>query len=285
MDEKPVSPASSTRETGSALERFESIVAFLKGATPALFLDFDGTLAPIVDHPSKARLESGLREVLGRLARRWPVAIVSGRQVSDVRARTGVDDAVYAGDHGLVCASPKGERFAPPVSQQHLQALRNVGERLKHEVEGIDGAWVEVKQCTLSVHTRQAQHEAKSRVERIVDVLLENERLLKTTLGKEVVEVRPAVVWGKGEAILNLLAHWRGDHGDLVAVVIGDDVSDEAAFEAVKDDGVTVFVGNGTQETAARYRLAGPGQVHLFLRRLEKRLAQAETGAPPTSFL
>ena len=101
--------STSTSDLPSALEHVDEITA--SGTRRlAVFLDYDGTLTPIVAHPEDAVLHDRMREIVERLARRCPVAVISGRDLADVRARVAIDDIVYAGSHGFDIAGPGGLR-------------------------------------------------------------------------------------------------------------------------------------------------------------------------------
>lgn len=283
MGVEAASPVSTDDAPSGALHRLDEITQAVQvGGLPCLLLDFDGTLARIVAHPMMARLEPGMQGVLRSWASQVPVAVISGRDVKDVKERVGVEEVVCVGDHGLVAWMRGEEVLAPVVRAEHLSALDRVAKRVEQALRGVDGAWVEKKRCTLSVHMRQVAPERKGEVEKAVDQVLEDVRGLRKGHGKEVVEVRPDVAWDKGDAAIDLLERWDGrrrsgdpDEGRsirCVPVVVGDDVSDEAMFRTIGDRGVTVFVGGPGRPTAARYRVADPGQVRELLVRLGGRL-------------
>src|ERR1700753_636304 len=83
----------------------------------AILTDFDGTLAPIVEHTEDATLPSGARELLVRLTERYAlVGAISGRQTADVRALIGLDTLAYAGNHGLELMMPGESEISPDPS-------------------------------------------------------------------------------------------------------------------------------------------------------------------------
>src|SRR5690606_5891026 len=84
-------PRDADRELPSALERVDEILRRASGRRLAVFLDFDGTLAPIVERPELATLDDATRQAVARLARACPVAVVSGRDRADVAARVGLE--------------------------------------------------------------------------------------------------------------------------------------------------------------------------------------------------
>ena len=94
----------------SALDCIHEIIAEAGGKRPVVFLDYDGTLTPIVGHPEDAWLPESMRQTLRSLASHLPVAILSGRDLDDVRGRVLVDGIVYAGSHGFDIAGAGGLR-------------------------------------------------------------------------------------------------------------------------------------------------------------------------------
>nr|NIP73230.1 trehalose-phosphatase [Gammaproteobacteria bacterium]NIR30345.1 trehalose-phosphatase [Gammaproteobacteria bacterium]NIR98189.1 trehalose-phosphatase [Gammaproteobacteria bacterium]NIT63856.1 trehalose-phosphatase [Gammaproteobacteria bacterium]NIV20860.1 trehalose-phosphatase [Gammaproteobacteria bacterium] len=99
------------RALPSALERLDEIAERMRDKRPCLFLDYDGTLTPIVARPELAVLSEALRDTLRRLARRAMVAVISGRDLQDVRERVGLSELYYAGSHGFDIAGPAGRRI------------------------------------------------------------------------------------------------------------------------------------------------------------------------------
>lgn len=235
-------------------------------------LDFDGTLAPIVEHPENAALPAATRPILERLAARpdTDLAIVSGRGLEDVRARVGVDGIFYAGNHGMEIEGPGLQRrvAAAVAARPRLAAC---AEALREAVAGIEGAQVEDKGFTLSVHTRRvADREAEAEVERRVRAIVADEPGLRITSGKKILEVRPDVDWDKGRATSFLLDTLEAGAGLLVPVIfIGDDRTDEDAFRALGDRGDGVLVAASPPgRTAARAWVEDPTAVAALLEAL-----------------
>jgi alpha,alpha-trehalase len=137
----------------NALSRFAEIRARLAGKRPAVFLDYDGTLTPIVDRPDLAVLSEDVRAVVRDLAELCPVAIVSGRDRADVEQLVGLDGLFYAGSHGFDIAGPGGLRKEHERAAEFLPALAHAEERLRGTVAGIDGALVERKKFAIAIHT------------------------------------------------------------------------------------------------------------------------------------
>lgn len=228
-----------------------------------LGLDYDGSLTLIVDDPSRAWLHTDVRDTLGCLAQHpaTTVAVISGRALNDVRTRVGLATLVYAGNHGLDIQGP-AFRFAEPTALREKEELQLLSHELTAELSAIQGAAVEDKSLTLSVHFRRVDPSQHNDVRRIVEATIVNktDRFL-LRMGNHVCEVRPNVEWNKGTAVC-----WISDRlekpGTLV-LYLGDDSTDEDAFLALREH-ITVKVGDPTH-TSAHYHLEGPAEVKAFL--------------------
>lgn len=235
-------------------EHLSHIGSLLRAAPHVLlFLDFDGTLAPIVEHPDKARMPQETKQLLSRFARdpTFTLAIVSGRELSDLRTRVGLENVIYAGNHGLEISGP-GIEFVEPVAAGRLKALGELSRHLRSRLRSISGVKVENKVFSASVHFRSAPPSKIPEVRKTVDaaVIFEGHPF-RVTEGRKVYEIRPSVAWDKGEAV-----RWiqkTAGRQTALPVYIGDDSSDEDAFQAL-DGGLTISVGK-RGETAASYFL------------------------------
>jgi trehalose 6-phosphate phosphatase len=218
-----------------------------------LFLDFDGTLAPIVEDPDQARMPAATREILRTLAARENVSvgIISGRALSDVRERAGLKDIIYAGNHGLEISGSGLQRIDSTAMSQ-VEPLRNLAQDLRDRLSHIPGILVENKVLTASVHFRKAPAASIDEIRQTVKAAaISAGNLFCITPGIEVFELKPRVNWNKGSAV-----RWieeRLDKGPSLTVFLGDDMTDEDAFAALPD-GITVRVGPHGR-TSARYHL------------------------------
>jgi trehalose 6-phosphate phosphatase len=249
-----------------ALQRVpEWSAAWLGTGRLVLLLDFDGTLAPIVERPELAGMPASTRDALERL-RACPgveAAVVSGRGLADVRERAGIEGVAYAGNHGMEIDGP-GIHRTHPEALAARPALEAVLHDLTPMLAGVPGAFVEDKGLTLSVHYRQTPAADAPRVRDAVAAAMDGRLAdLRVTEGKMVLEIRPRVDWHKGRAVLFLLEQMRPPAGAPV-LYLGDDRTDEDAFVALETarHGEGVIVADPVPAaTAARSFLRSPGEV------------------------
>jgi trehalose 6-phosphate phosphatase len=267
----------SMRELPSALSDVEALRERLAGRHPAVFLDYDGTLTPIVDRPGDAVISESMREALRALASRCTVCIVSGRDRPVVQQLMGVDDLVVAGSHGFDIWSPAAGTLEHEASGGFDALLERVTNRVRDEAGAIDGALIEPKKASVAVHYRLVSDSDRPRIKALVDRLLaEHPDELKVTPGKMVYEIQPKIDWDKGKAVLHLLEALDLDREEIVALYLGDDITDEHAFEALNGTGIGVFVGNpddpelAGRPTAADFVLTSVQEVERFLRTLAR---------------
>ncbi|MBI4331081.1 MAG: trehalose-phosphatase [Chloroflexi bacterium] len=257
------------------------VTARLREARHILVLsDYDGTLTPIVERPELAVLPEETRELLGRLAgnRRVTLGIISGRALDDLRQRVGFSNIIYGGNHGLEIEGP-GVNFFHPLAEEIRPLLRLIYELLARVFRGTPAVLVEHKGLTLSVHYRLVEDEKEAeKVRGIFESILAGARSLgkiKITSGKKVLEVRPPVNWHKGKAVQLIMKKYSkgGNRSGALAFYLGDDLTDEDAFQFVeKGGGIPVFVGEENDSSAAGYFLDSPGEVSAFLKSLLEEL-------------
>jgi trehalose-phosphatase len=252
----------------NALEARAEIENRLEGRQPALFLDYDGTLTPIVARPELAVLPEETRALLRELAQSFPVAIVSGRDLADVQKMVGLDDLVYAGSHGFDIQGPGGLRLQNEQAKSALPDLDAAESALNARIGDIDGAWVERKHFAIAVHYRQVEDKDAPRVEALVKQVQSEHPALRLKGGKKIWELQADIEWDKGRAVLWLLEHLGLDRPDILPIYMGDDVTDEDAFRALGDRGLGIVVG-APDETHAHYTLRDTDEVPPFLRLLQ----------------
>lgn len=252
----------------SALERFEEITARLKGQRTVVFLDYDGTLTPIVDKPEKAILSAEMRSTIRKLASRCPVAVISGRGLRDVQRLVQIDTLFYAGSHGFELSGPEGLRHEHEEALAILPVLEAAAQELQGELSRIEGSLLERKRFSIAVHFRGVNVSKEGEVEALVDRILSKYPDLRKGGGKKVFELRPAMDWHKGKAVVWILETLEKASKDACPIYIGDDVTDEDAFETMADKGIGIVVEAEHRFTRANYRLEEPKEVNAFLERL-----------------
>ena len=252
----------------SALERFDDIASRAQAKTVVVFLDYDGTLAPIADRPELARLAPDMRATVEELAKHCTVAVVSGRDLADIRKLIRIDGLFYAGGHGFDIADPVARKSAARRRLTYAPILRRAARDLRSRLRLVEGALIEAKKFSVAVHYRLAPGSAGALVEAAVDEVLERHPELRKRHGKKVLELQPAIDWDKGKATLWMLEAFALGGDDVLPFFIGDDMTDEDAFAALAGRGVGVAVGFRLHPTAASYTLADPSEVKIFLQKL-----------------
>ena len=235
----------------------------------AVFLDFDGTLSPIAPTPGSAHLPPGTKRLIEMLsaAKGVMAAIISGRSLKDVSARVGIRDIIYAGNHGMEISGKGIEMRSSPAGDKDMKELKAA---VLKAVRGIDGARVEDKGASLTVHYRlspkAAAAELRHRMVHLRGSLGKGGKFY-IRRGKKAYEILPVGGWNKGMAIIYILEKLkRSGMGDGYSVVyMGDDRTDRDAFKAVRGDGISVYVGKSRTGYGAEYYLRNTLEAAKFL--------------------
>jgi trehalose 6-phosphate synthase/phosphatase len=237
--------------------------------TTALFLDYDGTLTPLRGRPEEARLAEATRAILQQ-ARRSPtldLIIVSGRSLANVQEMVGVPGLTYVGNHGFEIEGP-GISYRHPGTDRHASSIARAAEELAELP--IEGAWVEPKGVTLTYHLRAVPAEGREEAERRAEEVLRKRRL-RVVIGRDAVEGRPLVDWHKGHSVLYVLVRRHGEQwpARVRALYIGDDATDEDAFQSLHGIGRSIYVApiEPANGTAADFRLPDSEAVVQLVRR------------------
>lgn len=240
---------------------------------PAFFLDYDGTVTPIVSRPELATLAPEMKRVIERLANVAPVAVISGRDRANVASMVGVEDMVYAGSHGFDIAGPGGLDLQHEQGRRCLPALDAAERELRRITDSIDGALTERKRYAIAAHYRNVAPSDVPAIERAVDEAQRRHPELRKTGGKKIFELRPNVEWDKGKAVLWLLEALDLDWPEIAPIYIGDDETDEDAFCALaKVGGVGVLVAEEPVATHASFILQDVESVERLLTEFAERL-------------
>jgi alpha,alpha-trehalase len=252
------------RAVPSLGRNFEELSALRNGRPLVLFVDFDGTLSPIVNEPAKAQISREMRTALRRVAKHCTVAVVSGRDREYVEQRVRIDGLHYAGNHGLDIAGPKGGMVHPDAGSA-VPVLEELEKRLGRELSSIEGVVLERKRFSLAVHYRKVKPDQIGAVQAVTTTVVQELGALRIRSGKMVLEIEPVLAWNKGDAVRWLMNALEVDPAKSLVVYIGDDETDEDAFEALNCWGVGVYVGAEISNTLASYRVRGPAEVQALL--------------------
>ncbi|MFH1478790.1 MAG: trehalose-phosphatase [Candidatus Omnitrophota bacterium] len=233
-----------------------------------LFLDYDGTLTPIVSRPQDALLRPGVKSLLKALRKRPNIslAIISGRSLKDVKSMVGIKGLIYAGNHGFEIDNFKTKISAPKTASIKL-LFKKLEAILKQRLKNIEGVKIENKIYTLSIHFRLVSPKERKIVKdiffNVIGPFLRSKDI-RATSGKMVFELRPPVEWHKGKTVEAILKSNRTS----LPIYIGDDTTDEDAFKVVEGKGISIFVGPKKSRSKAEYFLRDTDDVGVFLARL-----------------
>lgn len=228
----------------------------LEGA--ALFLDFDGTLVELAETPDSIRVSPRLAPMLDRLCRRLDgrVAIISGRSLADLERHVPLSGIAFSGSHGLELRLADGTRLplSVPIGLDHVR------DKIRDFADSTEGLIVEEKPAGIALHYRLAPAEARRVAAFMEELATANGWSIQR--GNMVVELRPDGAT-KGDALRAFMT--EPDFIDARPVFVGDDLTDEHAFEAAAELGGAGILVGGPRETAALYRLESVAAVSLWL--------------------
>ncbi|XP_038688317.1 probable trehalose-phosphate phosphatase F isoform X2 [Tripterygium wilfordii] len=276
----------------SALHSFNQITDYAKNKKIAMFLDYDGTLSPIVDDPDRALMSNDMRSAVRNVAKYFPTAIISGRSRDKVYELVGLAELHYAGSHGMDIMGPVNHLAADDHSnnciirstdqlgkevnlfqpaREFIPMIDEVFRTLVENTKGIQGSKVENHKFCASVHYRNVDEKIWPTIAQLVHDILKSYPRLRLTHGRKVLEVRPMIDWNKGKAVeflLDSLGLSKSD--DVLPIYIGDDKTDEDAFKVLREKcgGYGILVSPVPKETNAFYSLKDPSEVMKFLESL-----------------
>jgi trehalose-phosphatase len=239
-----------------------------------LFLDYDGTLADFAPTPGHVDLDLEVIDVLTRLVQQPDIriAVVSGRQLGQVRLLLPVPGLLLAGTYGIELQTPGGRRIERVSSDTIRPVLDDLKPRWEGLIAGREGFFLEDKWWALALHARFAEDGEANRV------LEEARRMaagaasagpLRLLDGHKFLEIGPRLA-NKGQTVAYLLDHypWPG----ALPVYLGDDDKDEEAFGVIKArGGMAILVAREPRNTQADCRLESPQAARHWLQALETR--------------
>jgi trehalose 6-phosphate phosphatase len=216
--------------------------------------DYDGTLAPIVAIPERARMRATTRRLLRRVAERYPCVVISGRMREDLIRRLRDIPVVHvSGNHGL-------EPWAEDV--RYVRQVREWAENLAPRLASCQGVVIENKMYSISIHYRAARN--KRRALRAIDAAVQDLRGTRRIGGKLVVNLVPAGAPGKGVALDRACRLLVCD----AALYIGDDDTDEDVFGTARPAQLLSVRVGPAERTGASYLLKHQSQIDTLLRQL-----------------
>ena len=229
---------------------------------PLLAFDFDGTLAPIVARPQDAVVPPAVALLLQQLRDRFPIAVISGRRVADLRDRLGFEPHFVVGNHGA-------EDPSMPPQEELAHALDPLRQRLHRAALDLQsaGVLVEDKHYSIALHYRLALNQklAQEAIEQVLaPIQIEpspQEEALHVFGGKKVVNVVAATAPNKADAIARLAQRRSSD----ALVFVGDDINDEPVFERSRPGWLTVKVGLEDVRSKAQFYLNTTADVEQLL--------------------
>jgi len=232
-----------------------------------LFLNYDGTLTPIVDKPESAQLDSEMRDIIAQLAKKHIVSIVSGRDPEDVKKLVGVENVIYAGNHGFDIL---GQRFSmiQNKGKRITPIIHAITIKLKSELKTIPGIIFEEKKFNIAIHYRHVSDNDFEIVKSKIEKTVSEYKSLRLMKGKMVFEILPNVDWGKGSAIRWIMKTNKVAWSKASVFYIGDDVTDEFAFRMIRTRGTAIVVSEKDNDSAAHFRVKDTAEVKQLLKKI-----------------
>ena len=246
------------------LKNLQRLKEIMDGQRVSLFLDYDGTLTPIVARPERAHLSYQMREILKTLSRAYPTAIVSGRSLADLRRRGGIPELTYAGNHGAEIWSADYTMVFDAGRAYKAELGRLAGE-LETLVRAHRGVIMEHKGQAITMHYRLLDaRSARAFAEQYAKVVEKSAArgAVRLPSRNKAFEIRPNADWNKGSAVNWLLQ--RKPFRSTLPIYIGDDETDKDGYRAIAGRGVSVHVGREVQE--ADYYLVAQTEVKTVLK-------------------
>jgi trehalose-phosphatase len=230
------------------------------------FLDYDGTLTSIMPKPEMVKLKDSTRKILEQLSTNpnFSIAIITGRKIEEIESLVPVKNIIFAGNHGLELKGP-AFHYVHAKAKRYRKVIRDVLKRLQGLPKRFVGSFIEDKKLTLSYHFRGLREEQtvpalrKEFMQRIQPWLRKEK--VEIVEGKKVFEIRPHVNWNKGSAVRWMLLR---ENPESLPIYIGDDKTDEHAFKALNDCGITIRVGL-SRNSHAQYFVKDVYEVEQFL--------------------
>lgn len=250
----------------SALDNIYLFSNKIRCARSIICFDYDGTLSPIVSKPELALLPENTKKALFRLSELTNIAVLSGRELTDVTKLVDLPSIYYGGSHGFELKNPDGDIEEIPKADEFLPVLANSFKELQVMLNSLSGIFIERKKFTIAIHYRLLKDTAMLPSLRIsLDNFIKRYPQLRITEGKKVYELKPAIDWDKGKALLHIINKIFGNKNSVFPIFLGDDLTDEDAFKVIKNWGAGILVGTHEYPTSAEYLLNDTDEVFTFI--------------------
>jgi trehalose-phosphatase len=211
------------------------------------------------------------------------LGIITGRSLRQIKKLVTIPGILYAANHGIELEGP-GTHFRSSEAKKARCNLWNVYMRLFTTLRHIEGVYLEDKGYTLSLHYRLVKKKndveyVKKAVTHVMQPYLDMKALSLNT-GKMVYEILPPVKWSKATTIQWLLTNYfpLNVGGDSLLIYLGDDNADIEVFNTLKDEELTIFVGDPSATISADYFVHSPEEVRMFLEYLYKQKGASNDG-------
>lgn len=236
-----------------------------------LFLDFDGTISPIVPLPENAYLSEDNRNNLLKISEIWPVAIITGRDLNTIKEKVGLNCVSYGASHGLEWEI-FGESGELKIEKNVFEKIDRIRKKILLLKNYYNDLIVEDKKFSFAFHYHLLNNDqkllAKKEAEKILsDFSQEND--LKIFRDRETVEILPRLNFNKGDVsrkILDIIESKTSKK--FLPIYIGDTSTDEDAFKMLKE-GITIKVGY-SENSNAKYFFSNREQVDIFIKWLSE---------------
>ena len=232
-----------------------------------LLLDFDGVLSAIAPTPDEAFISEENTKLLRKCAARFPTAIITGRELVDIKKKINIKSLFYVASHGLEWEED-GKYHVKSIPKETIEAINLAKEKIKPLINRYPGMIFEDKPFVFAAHYRIMNPllvvRFKREVKKILEPILKKNKL-RLDHNLKTFELRPEIGWDKGDSALFAEKHFNKKAGkNFMPIYIGDSLTDEDAFHALKN-GITIRV-RKSKKSAAKWYLRNPKEVSLFLK-------------------